>query len=226
MTEAEWLGCELPMRMVGFLQGRGSDRKLRLFVCACCRRVWHLLEDERSRQAVEIAEHFADGTAAAEDLRQAMVTAFAAGQVLACRKEKIPNARTDAADACCATCFDRVTEAVRSASRRTAGALACGGQDVSELQSQCALLRDLFGNPFRPATLDPDWLTPNVLALAAAAYAERELPSGMLDRTRLAVLADALLDAGCDSIDVLAHCRSEGPHVRGCWVIDLLLGRG
>jgi hypothetical protein len=89
----------------------------------------------------------------------------------------------------------------------------------------CELIRDIFGNPFRPAALDPAWLTAPVLALALAAYEERTLPAGTLDASRLAVLADALEEAGCDNAEVLMHLRSPGPHVRGCFPVDLILGK-
>jgi len=90
------------------------------------------------------------------------------------------------------------------------------------------LVREVFGNPFRPAKVDPSWLTWNggtVVKLAEAIYQERELPSGQFDLTRLAVLADALEDAGCTDRAILDHCRQPGEHVRGCWVVDLLLGK-
>jgi hypothetical protein len=82
-----------------------------------------------------------------------------------------------------------------------------------------AFLRDTFGNPFRPVTLDPAWLTSTVLQLATGIYADRAFD-------RLPILADALQDAGCESADILAHCRGPGPHVRGCWVVDRVLGKG
>ncbi len=88
------------------------------------------------------------------------------------------------------------------------------------------LLRDIFGNPFRlPPTLDPAWLTGTVKQLALSAYEERELPSGHLDRHRLAVLADALEEAGCQEAELLGHLRSEQVHVRGCWAVDVILSR-
>ena len=80
------------------------------------------------------------------------------------------------------------------------------------------LFRDIVGNPFRSVTLDRMWLTTTVTALASAIYAERAFD-------RMSILADALQDAGCDNDDILRHCRGQSPHVRGCWVIDLLLGR-
>jgi hypothetical protein len=92
------------------------------------------------------------------------------------------------------------------------------------LDAQADLLRDLFGNPFRPVTLDPAWLTPTVTGMAQAAYQERDLPSGHLDPARLAVLADALEEVGADRA-LLDHLRSTGPHIRGCFVVDVLLGK-
>jgi hypothetical protein len=79
-------------------------------------------------------------------------------------------------------------------------------------------LRDIFGNPFRPVTLDPTWRTPEVLLLARSLYEERRFED-------MPVLADALEEAGCQNPDILAHCRQPGEHVRGCWVVDLLLGK-
>jgi hypothetical protein len=91
---------------------------------------------------------------------------------------------------------------------------------------QFELLRDLFGNPFRRVVIAPAWRAPAVTALARGAYDGRRLPSGELDPARLAVLADALEDAGCTDASLLGHLRGPGPHVRGCWAVDLLLGKG
>jgi hypothetical protein len=100
---------------------------------------------------------------------------------------------------------------------------------TSELSEQSQLLRDVFGNPFIPQPIiDPTWLTCNngtVKELALAAYEERALPSGHLDGHRLAVLADALEDAGCNDAVLLEHLRGPGPHARGCFAVDLLLGK-
>ena len=94
---------------------------------------------------------------------------------------------------------------------------------IESILPLCQLLRDIF-NPCRPVTIDPAWQTAQVVALAQAAYDQRELPAGHLDVTRLAVLADALEDAGCDQADILGHLRGHGPHVRGRWAVDLILG--
>lgn len=97
-----------------------------------------------------------------------------------------------------------------------------------ERDYQVDLLRDIFGNPFRAVTTDPAWLawndrtSPN---LAQAIYDEPELPSGHFDTGRLAILADALEESGCADADILGHCWSPGPHVRGCWVVDLILSK-
>jgi hypothetical protein len=87
----------------------------------------------------------------------------------------------------------------------------------TEQAAQCHDLRCLFGDPFRPVALNRRWLTPVVSALAGAAYDERAYD-------RLPILADALEDAGCDNAGLLGHLRGPGPHVRGCWALDLLLG--
>jgi hypothetical protein len=88
---------------------------------------------------------------------------------------------------------------------------------------QANLLRD-FGDPFRAQLVNQAWLTPTVVSLAEAAYADRRT-TGELDSQRLAVLADALEEAGCVDGALLSHLRSPGPHVRGCWAIDLILGK-
>jgi hypothetical protein len=87
-----------------------------------------------------------------------------------------------------------------------------------EQAQQAVLQRDIFGNPFRAVTLDPQWLTSTVLLLARGIYEDRAFD-------RLPILADALMDAGCDSADILDHLRGPGPHARGCWVLDLILGK-
>jgi hypothetical protein len=86
------------------------------------------------------------------------------------------------------------------------------------------LLRDIDGDPFRPLGADPGGLRPLVASLAGAAYNERDLPSGRLDPARLAVPADALEEVGCQDEQTLGHLRRPGRHVRGCSVVDLVLG--
>ncbi|HEY1186580.1 MAG TPA: hypothetical protein VGE74_02935 [Gemmata sp.] len=89
---------------------------------------------------------------------------------------------------------------------------------TAEMGAQCALLREIFGNPFRPVALAPEWRTDTVVLLAQQVYNSHDFGA-------MPVLADALQDAGCVAADVLSHCRSEGPHMRGCWVVDWVLGK-
>jgi hypothetical protein len=98
-------------------------------------------------------------------------------------------------------------------------------QNSAELATNATLLREIAGNPFRPVSIHPAWLTPTVLSVAQAAYDNRIPPPGALENARLGVLADALEEAGCDNEEILNHCRQPGGHVRGCWVVDLVLGK-
>ena len=79
-------------------------------------------------------------------------------------------------------------------------------------------MRDIFGNPFRPVAFSPEWRTSTAVAIAQGMYESRDFGA-------MPILADALQDAGCDSADVFDHFRGPGPHVRGCWVVDLVLGK-
>lgn len=90
--------------------------------------------------------------------------------------------------------------------------------DDRKREKYCRLRHDIFGNPFRPVELDPRWITSTVFDISQAIYQERAFD-------KMPILADALMDAGCDSEEILNHCRGDGPHVRGCWVVDLLLGK-
>ena len=91
-------------------------------------------------------------------------------------------------------------------------------ESESEMGKQIELLREVVGNPFCPVTVDPKWVTPTVKKLAQFAYDKRHFDD-------LPILADVLEEAGCEDVEILEHCRSEAPHMRGCWVIDLLLGK-
>lgn len=102
---------------------------------------------------------------------------------------------------------------------------AAGLVKAREDERQARLVVEVFGNPFSPASIDPVWLTPTVTTLATVAYEDRQLPTGQLDTGRLAILADALEEAGCTTTEILSHLRSPGPHVRGCWALDLILDK-
>jgi hypothetical protein len=221
MTEKQWLACTDPEKMLKSLKGRAGDRKLRLFACACCRQVWHSLTDRRCRAAVEQAERYADGLATKKGL-----TPFRVAARQAVLRKDIAYWRGRTFHACLNAVEGGPAHAVAGwAAQDAYGAVLCGDGDHQAARgTQAALLRDLF-RPFRPVPLSPGWLTPQVIALARAAYDQRELPAGHLDPTRLAILADSLEDTGWDQPDLLAHLRGPGPHVRGCWAVDLLLGK-
>jgi hypothetical protein len=228
MTEAAWLNGTDPQPMLELLRGKVSDRKLRLFAVACCRRVWHLLEDKRSRRAVETAEAYAAGKRTISQMekqyRAASTAAERTFQQLCSgpRNDYLVRAARAVADAV-RTYPPEAAEHIFAATQASAGLAASTAE--GEQHFQAPLLRDVVGNPFRPVTVDPVSITSTVTNLAGAAYEECALPSGELDPDRLAVLADALGDAGCSSDLLLEHLRAPGPHVRGCWVLDLILAK-
>jgi hypothetical protein len=265
VTEADWLTETDPQLMLAFLHGRARHRTLRLFAAACCRRVWHLLPDERSRLAVVVVEQFAEGLATPEEMSQAAALAEAAAAELddayfwGTREQAAIVKAAQAASAAAGTLRDgrpsrlaaealgHVTGAAAAEEDRAfkAWAAARGTPRVedawlafaaegerarsaeqaavkAELANHCQLLRDLFGDPFRPApAVEPGWLSwfgGIVPRLAQEIYGE-----GRFDR--LPVLADALTEARCQDDTILGHLRGPGPHVRGCWAVDLLLAR-
>ena len=207
MTDAEWLECTDPTPMLKFFRKKVPDRKVRLFGCACCRRVWHQLVDDRSKRAVEVAELLVDGLVTMKELDQAKKDAMAAYDV------DHPAGAIYAARAATNTVAPFPDSAYMSRY-----ALIAAEDKEAERKHHSFLIRDIFGNPFRPVTLHPRWQSSTVLDLARTIYEERVFE-------RLPILADALMDAGCDSEEIINHCRSDGPHVRGCWVVDLLTGR-
>jgi hypothetical protein len=243
MTEDQWLSCADPTPMLEALRasGKAPARKLRLWAVACCRRIWSLLTDERSRQAVEVAERFADGQAAQSERKAARTgaldatvfpndptAAWAAQRISAWRIAEVVGGTPEsghegapgaAVDAWASEAYGRVRRAGGD------GEAAERAARADERRAQAALLRDVFGPLlFRRVTVAPPvlrWHGGTVVRLARAAYEGRRLPAGTLEPERLAVLADALEDAGCQDAQVLGHLRGPGAHVRGCWVIDL-----
>jgi hypothetical protein len=228
MDEAEWLSCTDPIRMLRACRRviRNHPRKARLFAVACCYRIWHLLTDQRSREAVETAARYADGLVSETQLKAAAVAARAA--YLDAFREKGEIAANAAWAADFATDLYMMS-AVDRACNSAFVAAGDGPKPGPEHTAQSHLLRCVFGPlAFRSVVVGWSWLTWNdglVVNMANAVYDDRLLPAGHLDPARLAVLADALDDAGCTDLDILAHCRDGGPHVRGCWVLDLLLGK-
>lgn len=227
MTEGEWLVCLNPTKLGGFLIDRGQEygRKYRLFACACVRRVWRLLTDERYRTVTEMAEQVADGLIPEEQIGNAWEKwcddpAFADGSdgMVAALSATGTGARWSPEDAQKHALIALVDSDVTSPESRERA-------ELEELEAQGRLLHCIFGNPFRPTSLASALRTPAVISLAQCAYNQRALPSGELDRVLLSILADALEDAGCNTPELLAHLRNPGPHVRGCWPVDLIMAR-
>jgi hypothetical protein len=245
MTEAEWLACGDPRPMVLHLGRDAGERKLRYFAFACVRRLWDTVPAEPLRRAIEASERHADGLIDERELGAAITVANRARP----NRHRVARAAYDAArytpgPGSCGVHWDSVTmllaRAAADAAVRnvppTAYSYVEGGKVVTvevhlgrarrkwnarrdaESAAQCDLIREVFGNPFRPVVREDPWLTPAVRSLAQTIYDERRFD-------RLPELARALGEAGCTQTDVLAHCRDRRPHVRGCWLVDLLLGK-
>jgi hypothetical protein len=221
MTERQWCGevdFDLFLAACEWLgEQKKNHRKLRLWACACCRRLGDLLADGRSQDAVAVAERLADGLAGKEEVREAREEAKRVPRI----RQKLRGAPAEwAASASVFLLHPSAAEFSQTATIRAAVALEEGGGTTrdAEQRLQFELLRDIFGNPFRPVTFDPSWRTATAVALAQQVYDSR-------DYALMPILADALEEAGCDHANLLAHCRGSGPHARGCWVIDAVLGR-
>jgi hypothetical protein len=248
MTEAEWLACTDSQPMLAFLWGKACARKLRLFAVACCRRIARLLPGQESSEAVLVLEGLADGNASPEQVNGAMAyAARRAGEAMGRTRDMVTfhafktvefalyDARSASDDLQMG--MADVTRLIRQVARpfpeqTAAMAVADAASGVwksdawkaafiAEGAAQAGLLRCIFGNPFRSVTLDPAWLSWHgglPVSIARRMYDSR-------DFSDMPVLADALEEAGCRDAEILGHCRSGGEHVRGCWVVDLLLGK-
>jgi hypothetical protein len=230
-------------KLLAWLRGRGSDRKFRLYACACARRVWPFLTDERSRAVVEVAERQAAGVATLSDLVARRNAAHAVVQAAA-HSRTASGATRRAACAAEAAAFTDAWQAARETALRTLDTLAQAaagevpGRDehgqypgwpgwaarhraawYRQAPLLCRQLRCVFGDPFVPAAADPAWLAwqgGTVPRLARMVHDEQAFE-------RMPILADALEEAGCADAAILDHCRQPAEHVRGCWVLDLLL---
>jgi hypothetical protein len=218
MTEVEWLTCDDPTEMLNHLRDAASDRRFRLFGAACCQQVQSYL-DPICRAALTIAERYADGLSSLEELDSACadvsqaITDVTSGVQRApffvkwlCHREVWLNCGGIARGVADEAAVHQPSQ-LRRATRRVT------------LRHASRLVRDVFGNPFRPVAFDPAWRTTDVRMLADGIYAERAFD-------RMPILADALQDAGCDSDGILDHLRdANATHVRGCWALDLVLGK-
>jgi hypothetical protein len=220
VNETEWQSSVDLDAMLDHIRGRITDRKLRLFACACVRQGWELLAGESGRAAVEAAEAFADGGLTRARLKRFRVAVTAHMDAIARQRRGV-----------------WVRDPVRHFESRLCDAArrVAGEGDLWDVVRQVrltlhyaplrdreaglpALLRDVVGTPGAPFNVEPDWRTSTALALAGGIYEERAFD-------RLPILADALQDAGCENAQILDHCRDPAPHIRGCWVVDLVLDR-
>jgi hypothetical protein len=252
MTEREWLECADPSLMLEFLGGRASERKRRLFDAACCEELREFLEYPESERAIEVARRQADGLVSPEELLQAAEAAYrAACQVQQDTEGDDPFAPLHASDAVWLLLADEEDRRRWGSVPYQAAADALGmaaldqarppnvpewwgglarlrGSSEEEAvrqrgraaarKRQAVLLREVFGNPFRPTPTPILWRTPTVTEIAQGIYHEEAFD-------RLPILGDALEEAGCSDEAILSHCREVGAHVRGCWVVDLILGK-
>ena len=254
MTEDEWLAWANPQPLLRYLIGtnaprvqdvdafpdcRTSQRKLRLFACACYHRIEHLLPHPVARAAVGVAERFTDGTASLGEFELAQARVRAMGDALEAHwrasrgAERIALQPTHAVLALAGVILwrDAPKGAYYAASNAHLDLAAmmhpeAGPSDPAsartqqaEERAQCDLIRDIVGNPFRPVAFDPAWRTSTAVALARQVYDSRDFGA-------MPILADAHQDAGCTNDDILNHCRdAKQVHVRGCWVVDLVLGK-
>ncbi|VTU01832.1 Uncharacterized protein OS=Sorangium cellulosum (strain So ce56) GN=sce5710 PE=4 SV=1 [Gemmataceae bacterium] len=222
MTEADWSGSVDPEAMLEFCRRRAGTRKLRLFVCACCRRVWEYAS-EVAQAGVEFAERYADK----KFTRERMTTddAVEVRQTINLDHRLRPARKCSVLRAVDVALFQITTERAQEAALWTARAEADDAEAspvssllLAERRAQAALIRDIFGGLVSGVLFSSEWRTSTSVSLARQMYESREFSA-------MPILADALQDAGCEDEDILSHCRGLGPHVRGCWVVDLVLGK-
>ncbi|MFN0017360.1 MAG: hypothetical protein ACKVP0_03810 [Pirellulaceae bacterium] len=234
VTEAEWLSTDDSEKLAFFIHYRYRDqpvwRKQGLLACACIRRIWPLLTDEGGRRAIAIKERSSDEPVSEDELREAHSLALNAWKVMADEADDgkyatpllraIPDAGLAAYHV-----LDGDLQSVGNCS--DAAACFAAPPDtpewkrakLAESKMQVQVMHCIFGNPFRPVRFELAWATPHVQRIAQRIYANAahdEYPS----------LADSLEAAGCNSQEVLNHCRSAGLHVKGCWVVDAILEKG
>jgi hypothetical protein len=198
VTEAEWNACSNPYLMLLFLRGKVSDRKLRLAAVAGCRTIWDRIPAAISRQAVDLSERFADGEATEKELERVRKAAYAVAQQ---HRGRDFRPLISAWNAARPAIYQGISLIVGTVSNRCLS----------------GLFREVLGSTLHRVSATPR-RSPTMVALAQTIYTDRAFD-------RLPILADALEDAGCTDAEILAHCRGPGPHVRGCWVVDLILGK-
>lgn len=225
MTEAEWQTVTDPSPMLKFLEGKASNRKLRLFVVSLARIFWEQVPKGEMRDSVNESERYADNPASTEqidDYRHRFHRYLIRGITPEPSEQykwhhNTPGIRHIFSFVAMTVRDDLMLQYILTRPQP----LRDRGRENSITPYLHLLpphIRDIFGNPFRPISFDSSWLTSTVVSLARQIYDSR-------DFTAMPILADALQDAACNNTAILDHCRGPGPHVRGCWCLDLLLAK-
>jgi hypothetical protein len=223
MTEEEWLHGVNRTTMMNWLRRGGTQRQFYLAGCAAVRQFWDQLPDQPYRNLIRLVEQYADGLLNPEELRQAHRAAETAAfeenlelQNQGLRTRRLSKRMAPVFAAVHASMAEAAWESAISAMEAAQGA----EKRVTAWAEQCAILRDIFGNPFRSVpAVHPSWLAwhdatvPRIAQSIYEQYTFEHLP----------ILADALEEAGCDNAVILDHCRQPAKHVRGCWLLDTLL---
>ncbi len=217
MTEVEWMTCGDPEKMLQLLRGKASDRKLRLLAVACCRAEPERDDDGFSRSVIEAADRYADGLVTEEERSKLHSSVY---YFLDAIESDNDTERT--------AFFRSLICVIHDDPVYSATYVSVHWRGVEVERARRAILfksiaiHDIFGLlPFVPTTVDPSVLTWNdrtIPRIAQGIYIDRAFD-------RMPILHDALLDAGCSDELLLSHCRNPESHVRGCWAVDLLLGK-
>ena len=223
MTEAEWEQCLSRRLLLQFIEDQASERKLRLWAIACCRQRWDLFSDKSHRKLIEAAEQYADGTGTSDDLKR-LVRPFEYSWTKNWPSKEGVYVASAVVPLACSDAFTSVKALTVAESISNAVSVQMGdyitefSESEREVFPQITAIHDIVGNPFYPEAVEQGWLTDTVVQLARVMYESR-------DFSAMPILADALQDAGCDNHIILNHCQGRWPHVRGCWVVDLILGK-
>jgi hypothetical protein len=230
MTEAQWLTSSSPWELVYWMIGVQraavtTDERFRRFGIACCRRLAGALAPGHI-SALDQLDQYIDAGSPSGGLRLPRKLCRTVPLAPVTTPPSAASHAVRAVEQCLKSKCSQAAMASEDAARamnETRAVVGSGGgrkrrKENPELAVQAALIRDIFANPFRPVAFSPEWRTNTAVSLARQMYESR-------DFSAMPILADALQDAGCDNEDVLNHCRHPGVHVRGCWCVDLLLGK-
>jgi hypothetical protein len=219
MTEDQWAEAEEDA-LWPVIMRLGAGRH-RLLAVALVRSLIHFANNPATRAALEVAERFADTGKTKAAMKRAR-------DALSDARVSLFETHGRTQDRAILGAYATMHVATVACSERgAAGAVretVLAWREAEGIPKSVArrrvypIFREVAG-PDTPVAFSPSWRTDTALSLARQMYDSR-------DFSAMPILADALQDAGCDSEDILSHCRGDGPHVRGCWVVDLVLGKG